>query len=214
MSKTITTPETPDWDAQKYDLWYDTHNFAYLSELEAVKTLIPYSKNAVEVGVGTGRFSSRLGISLGVEPSPHMAVIARSRGIRVVFGKAEELPFPDLSFDLVLFVTSLCFVQNVEQALSESHRILSPAGSIVVGFLDFGIPLGHRLQQQKTNIGFPKRMHYFSSDDLKKAVTKSGFMDLRFVQTLFKPYDHIKEVEPVRKGQGKGLFVALRADKK
>ena len=205
MSKASTTPESPDWDAQKYDLWYDAHNFVYLSELGAVKALLPYSKDAVEIGVGTGRFSSRLRIPLGVEPSPHMAEIARSRGIRIVRGKAEELPFAASSFDFVLFVTSLCFVRDIEQALGESYRILRPAGSIVIGFLDFNTPLGQALRQQKTNIGFPKRRHYLSSDDLKKVVTKSGFIDLRFAQTLFKPYDQIKEVEPVKEGQGKGF---------
>jgi SAM-dependent methyltransferase len=214
MSKTITTPEAPDWDAQKYDFWYDTHSFVYLSELAAVKALLPHSKDAVEIGVGTGRFSSRLGIPLGVEPSPNMAEIAKSRGIRIVFGEAEELPFADSSFDLVLFVTSLCFVKNVDRALNESYRILRLDGSIVIGFLDFGAPLGQRLRQQKTNTGFPNRTHFLSSGDIKKAVTKLGFTDLRFAQVLFKPYDRIKEVEPVRMGYGQGLFVVLKAKKK
>jgi hypothetical protein len=55
--------------AQKYDEWFDKNKFAYESELQAIKELLPINKNGIEIGVGSGRFASPLGIKLGVDPS-------------------------------------------------------------------------------------------------------------------------------------------------
>ena len=42
--------------AQEYDEWFETHNWVYNSELEAVRKLIPETRTGIEIGVGTGRF--------------------------------------------------------------------------------------------------------------------------------------------------------------
>ena len=210
----IVTLEVLDWDAQEYDRWYDDHRAVYLSELEAVRTVLPAFKFAVEIGIGTGRYSSELGIQLGIEPSANMSKIAASRGITVVAGKAEELPFSSSSFEVVLFVTSLCFVDDMDRALVESYRVLKPSSSIVIGFLDFGTILGKELRDTEMNRRFPKRKSFLTSFDLQNKVTNSGFTDIELVQTLFQPLDHITDVEPVQSGYGQGFFVALRALKK
>ncbi len=66
--------------AMKYDEWFDRNRFVYESELQAIKELIPRSKNSIEVGVGSGRFAVPLGIKLGVDPSKEMGKIAGKRG--------------------------------------------------------------------------------------------------------------------------------------
>jgi len=185
----IVTLEVLDWDAQEYDRWYDDHRAVYLSELEAVRTVLPAFKFAVEIGIGTGRYSSELGIQLGIEPSANMSKI-------------------------VLFVTSLCFVDDMDRALVESYRVLKPLSSIVIGFLDFGTILGKELRDTEMNRRFPKRKSFLTSFDLQNKVTNSGFTDIELVQTLFQPLDHITDVEPVQSGYGQGFFVALRALKK
>ncbi len=46
---------------KKYDAWYDRNKFAYLSELEAIKRVLPEKGYGVEIGVGSGRFAAPLG---------------------------------------------------------------------------------------------------------------------------------------------------------
>lgn len=61
--------------AAKYDQWYDTPSFAYLSEIKAIRRFIPSKGFGVEIGVGTGRFSLPFSITVGVDPSKAMAKV-------------------------------------------------------------------------------------------------------------------------------------------
>ena len=84
---------------KRYDAWYDKYRFAFLSEVKAVKKIMPRAGKGLEIGVGTGRFAAALGITAGVDPSRPMLKIAQSRGINVCCGEGEELPYPDKTFD-------------------------------------------------------------------------------------------------------------------
>jgi SAM-dependent methyltransferase len=61
---------------KKYDAWYDKHKFAFLSEIEAIKKILPQNEKGLEIGIGTGRFAARLGIAMGIDPSGKMLKIA------------------------------------------------------------------------------------------------------------------------------------------
>lgn len=63
--------ESPfDIYAEKYDMWYEEHYAVYESELEAIRELLPevIPEKSLEIGAGTGRFASALGISYGLDP--------------------------------------------------------------------------------------------------------------------------------------------------
>ena len=60
-------------NAAEYDEWYDENPAAYISEIQALRSLIPSSGTGLEVGAGTGRFAAPLGIKIGVEPAQAMA---------------------------------------------------------------------------------------------------------------------------------------------
>jgi SAM-dependent methyltransferase len=78
----------------------------------------------VEIGVGTGRFSTPFGIRIGVEPSRNMAQIAKTRNILVCQAIGERLPFRDGQFDFALLVTVVCFVKDVATLLQEVRRVI------------------------------------------------------------------------------------------
>jgi ubiquinone/menaquinone biosynthesis C-methylase UbiE len=42
---------------KEYDEWYEKNKLAYLSEVAALKKVIPKGKKGLEIGVGTGRFA-------------------------------------------------------------------------------------------------------------------------------------------------------------
>ena len=88
---------------QEYDEWFIKNKNQYLSELNSIKNLIPKSKKGIEIGVGSGRFASPLGIKYGVDPSIEMTKLSRKRGIQVSMAVAEQLPFNDNTFDSVSY---------------------------------------------------------------------------------------------------------------
>ncbi|AEC52672.1 hypothetical protein PNA2_1757 [Pyrococcus sp. NA2] len=198
---------------ERYDNWFERHKYAYLSELNAIREIMP-SRDCVEVGVGTGRFAEPLGIKLGVEPSKKMAEIAEKRGIKVIEGVAENLPFPDNSLDCILMVTTICFVDDPEKAIKEAYRVLKPGGHIIIGFIDRESEIGREYERNKEKSVFYREARFFSTREIIDLLEKSGFKVERIVQTLFHPLNEIKDIEPVEEGFGKGSFVGIRARKK
>ncbi len=199
--------------AQEYDEWFDKNKAVYESEILALKDLIPREGTGLEIGVGTGRFATLLGIKIGVEPAKMMADIARKRGIDVHEARAEALPFDDESFDFVLIVTTICFLENPLQALKEIKRVLKPGGHIVIGIIDRNSPLGKDYDRKKMTSTFDKYANFHSSDKVLNWLTSLDFGHLIIHQTVFKSPEKIDAAEPFKEGHGKGAFVVIAAKK-
>ena len=197
---------------EDYEKWFERHEKLYEAELKAVERLTPRFEKGVEIGVGTGRFAAPLGIRTGVEPSAHMAEIARERGIDVVVGVAENLPLPDESFDFALMVTTICYVDDARKSLEEIRRILQPGGYVIVGFVDRASDLGRLYERNREKSRFYKEATFFSADEVMSLLKEAGFAECRAVQTLFGPdLEHMET--SIKEGYGEGAFVAIRCRK-
>lgn len=197
-----------------YDRWFNKYKSVYKSELLAIKALIPENANkGLEIGVGTGRFAASLGIKWGIEPSKRMREFARRRGIIVIGGIAENLPFSDNLFDVVLFVTTICFINNIMPSLEEAYRVLKPEASLIIGFIDKDSLLGKFYQKRKDNNIFYSVANFYSVDKVLYGLKRANFKNFEFTQTLFHRLEEIKKQEPVKEGYGEGSFVVVRADK-
>ncbi|MGC9517790.1 MAG: class I SAM-dependent methyltransferase [Methanomicrobiales archaeon] len=199
--------------SRKYDEWFDKNEYIYESELQAVKELLPKSKNGVEVGVGSGRFAAPLGIKLGLDPSHKMGKIAQKRGIKVIEGFAESLPFPDSHFDFILMVTTLCFLDDVKKAFDEAYRVLKFKGYLIIGFIDAESILGKFYEDIKSDSDFYKYARFYSVKEVISLMNDANFENLCFRQTLFQPLDKIRDVEKVKKGYGEGSFIVVKGTK-
>ena len=197
----------------QYENWFAEHRLVYEAELRAVKALLPKSGRGVEIGVGTGRFAVPMGIKTGLEPSARMRDIAQKRGIQVLDGVAEHLPFGDDKFDFVLMVTTVCFLDDIRKAFQEAHRVLTNNGFFIAGIVDRNSPIGQRYLKHQNESVFYKIATLFSVDEVVKVMRQSGFKDFIFRQTVFGSLSEIKEDEPVEPGYGDGSFVVIRGRK-
>lgn len=199
-----------DKNVDQYEQWFLDHPLAYVSELHAVRDLLPASGIGMEVGVGTGRFAAPLGITTGIEPSKTMAVLARKKGIEVARGVAEKLPYQNEEFDFVLMVTTVCFLDDIDLAFREVHRVLKPAGAFIVGFVDRESMLGREYVQRKDKSVFYRDAVFYSVDEIMSHLRQAGFAGFSFRQTLFERPDEMTVPDPVKEGHGEGSFVAVR----
>ena len=127
---------------------YPKNKFSQLTEKSATDLaaeLLPLSgANTLDVGCGRGEFSCYLsghGANVsGIDPNPDRisaaSAQARSKGLRVDFceGFAENLPFVNDEFDIVIFSNSLHHVdiEMIPKALTEAERVLSQLGFLYI----------------------------------------------------------------------------------
>ena len=117
----------------------DTHFWFVGKRLFIQKALenLPKKQNRIlDVGIGTGGTTSfllRYGTVVGLEEQSQAITLARKRGLRVVRGTANSLPFPNESFDVVTFFDVL-YHKGIDEkrALSEAFRVLKPNGVLCI----------------------------------------------------------------------------------
>ncbi|MFP3946553.1 MAG: class I SAM-dependent methyltransferase [Archaeoglobaceae archaeon] len=198
--------------AGEYDQWFDRNKLVFESEVQAIKRFLPEGEcRGLEVGTGSGRFASAFGLT-GIDPAKSMVKIARDRGVDVLVATAERIPFKDGSFDVVLMVTTLCFLQEPLQALKEVERVLKSGGSIIIGMVPEDSFLGKKYSMSDSK--FYRHASFYTVDQVLTLFRELGFNNLKTCQTLFNDPKELKNVEPVREGHGEGGFVVIYGQKR
>ena len=104
-------------------------------------------ERVLEVGSGNGVLAREMleivgasGHVCGVDSSGPMIESARAAcpNGRFIEGDAIDLPVEDMSFDVVTASQLLCFIANVDKALSEMFRVLRHGGRLVILDSDWG----------------------------------------------------------------------------
>lgn len=201
-----------DEHSGKYDEWYDRNRFAYLSELKAIRKVLPGKGKGLEIGVGTGRFAAVLGIKTGIDPSRNMLEIARDRGVDVRLGSGEDIPFSKGTFDYAAIIITICFVKDPKKVLKEAARVLKRNGRIIVGIVDKKTFLGEFYQKKKS--AFYKQAKFLSVNEVTDLLKKTGFGSFSYYQTISVLPEKMKSVENPQKGFGKAGFAVISAKKR
>ncbi|MBL7130983.1 MAG: class I SAM-dependent methyltransferase [Candidatus Omnitrophica bacterium] len=197
---------------KKYDAWYDRNKFAYLSELKAIRKVLPKRGEGLEIGVGTGKFAAPLKITIGIDPSKNMIDIAQKRGVDAHLGTGERLPFRNAVFDYVAIIITICFVKDPQKVLKESRRVLKKNGKIIVGIIDKDNFLGKYYQKKKSI--FYKQAKFFNVKEVRNLLNNAGFFKFSYYQTLYKLPSEINSIHKSHKGFGQGGFVVISGEKR
>jgi ubiquinone/menaquinone biosynthesis C-methylase UbiE len=97
--------------------------------------------DVVEIGAGTGAslpHYERARRVVAIEPDASMAkrlphrLEEASVPVEVVTARAQQLPFPDESFDAAVAAFVLCSVEDPQAVLAEARRVLRPGGKLVL----------------------------------------------------------------------------------
>jgi SAM-dependent methyltransferase len=101
---------------------------------------------ALDVGCGPGALTAELVRRLGqtavaaIDPSPPFVAVVRARFGEVDLreGAAEQLPFPDGSFDVALAQLVVHFMTDPVAGLAEMRRVAKPGGRVAACVWDHG----------------------------------------------------------------------------
>ncbi len=108
-------------------------------ELDYLVSKLQSSKDVLSVGCGPAIIEgglSRHGFHVTGLDISQEALKCAPDNIRTVTGRAEDMPFAESSFDAVIFVASLQFIEDYRKALQESAAVLRPGGKIIVMLLN------------------------------------------------------------------------------
>jgi demethylmenaquinone methyltransferase / 2-methoxy-6-polyprenyl-1,4-benzoquinol methylase len=122
------------------------------------------AQRILDVATGTGMVAAALaerGATVtGLDQSEHMLSRARARPAAqpgnptYIQGEAENLPFPDRTFDALTFTYLLRYVDDRAATMRELARVVRPGGRI--GMVEFGVPASkplYRAWRLHTRIG-------------------------------------------------------------
>ncbi len=108
-------------------------------ELEYVLRELEDCKNVLSVGCGPAIIEKGLqkkGFSVTGLDISREALEETPDNIRTLIGSAEYMDISDSSFDAVIYIASLQFVNDYEKAIQETRRILRPGGKLLAMLLN------------------------------------------------------------------------------
>ena len=90
---------------------------------EAIERGLGAARTVLNVGAGTGSYEPRDREVTAVEPSAAMIAQRSAGSAKAIQAPAEELPFPDRSFDAAMAVMTVHHWSDLERGLSELRRV-------------------------------------------------------------------------------------------
>jgi phosphatidylethanolamine/phosphatidyl-N-methylethanolamine N-methyltransferase len=188
---------------------------------KAVKVAERIGGRILEVGVGTGlslpRYAATTSI-VGVDISERMLDVARKRVKKlglgnvesIEIGDAEDLKFPDGSFDVVVaqYVVTAC--PNPEEALSEFARVVRPGGEIVIT-TRIGADSGMRAGIEKTLMPVTTKLGWRTEFPFSRYTTwASGNATIKLIEhTPLPPLGHFSLIRFAKVASTEANLTAL-----
>lgn len=210
-----------DKNVKEYDKWFvnNPSEMLFKIELKAIKEIMGRKKQyrSLEIGVGTGQFAKKLGITFGVDPSINALKEAQKRGVFTIQGIAENLPFQNDAFSLALMIVTLCYVREPLTSIKEAYRVLSPGGQFITCFIEKNSPWGKfYIKQKKKKHKFYGPAKFYTLDKVKEWLEKSGFGVKKIVWTLSQAPGQEKYIieKPSQDFSENAGFVCIQAEKK
>jgi ubiquinone/menaquinone biosynthesis C-methylase UbiE len=167
--------------AGEYDDYYHSEKGKIIDKIE--KEIVSYhlrnlsGNHLLELGCGTGhwtQFFVELGFQVtALDNSEAMLEIARGKNIQNVqflMADAGRLPFPDNHFAVIVSVTMLEFVEDIERVLEEIDRVLQPGGTFLLGCLNALSELG----KNRANDAVFRYGRFFTPEEISKLLSRFG----------------------------------------
>jgi len=193
---------------RKFELAFDNIAESYKDIINKPKTFfsdlllrdlkLPKNPTILDVGCGTGNIIFDLikkvhgnGKLYGVDISQKMIELARVRAkdlgytnVEFIKRNAEQLNFPESSFDLVICYQAFPFFLNQQKVLNEIFRVIKPKGQAALLF--FGEPtfkeiieIYNKVKNRHRELIMHKSLQLINLEETYELFEKAGFKKLK-----------------------------------
>jgi ubiquinone/menaquinone biosynthesis C-methylase UbiE len=108
--------------------------------------------------------------------------MAKHRDIEVARGEAEHLPYHAGSFDFVLMMTVICFLDDIPRGFQETYRVLGHGGTFVAGFIEAGGEIFQKYLHEPIKGRFLRFATFRTCDEVSGFFKDAGFGDISVLQ--------------------------------
>lgn len=145
----------PSIDEQRafYDQWNVAHRSGEFEQIapeirdrgahavELLRKMRLPTPTILEVGCGTGWLTGKLcelGTVTAIDLSPQAIVVANRRGLpaRFLDGDFLEVPFAEASFDVIVCVETLFYIEDQPTFVDKLARLLKPRGALLITMIN------------------------------------------------------------------------------
>lgn len=183
--RTIDTRNDFEAAVEKYDAFFPPHiNRHYLRKRVAYFQHYLDQGRILDVGCGTAVLVNALATNpkldvIGVDPSAAMLEQSAAGQAQLIRAKAEQLPFPDASFDLTISVVAFhhfLSAEAVTKAINEMARVTRPGGWVHVIEVNTKTPLLRSLMRR---VPWDRDVRLVSTAELRSGFASAGLVGLQ-----------------------------------
>ena len=145
----------------------------FRAELEYLLPHLEGSRDVLSIGCGPAIIESGLsecGFRVtGLDVSQEALACAPDH-IRTIAGRAEDMSFPKSSFDAVIYVASLQFIEDYRKAVEKTAQVLRPAGKLIVMLLNPQSAFFKEKAQDPTS--YVRKIRHTSLEEIERAIAE------------------------------------------
>jgi ubiquinone/menaquinone biosynthesis C-methylase UbiE len=143
----------------------------FREELEYLTRHLEGCKDVLSVGCGPAIIESGLSENgfcvTGLDVSQEALACAPDH-VRTVAGRAEDMDFPECSFDAVIYVASLQFIEDYRKAIEKTAQVLRPAGRLIALLLN---PLSEFFREKvQTPSSYVRKIRHTNLEDMEATI--------------------------------------------
>jgi ubiquinone/menaquinone biosynthesis C-methylase UbiE len=145
----------------------------FRAELEYLLPHLEGSRDVLSIGCGPAIIESGLserGFRVtGLDVSQEALACAPDH-IRTIAGRAEDMNFPKSSFDAVIYVASLQFIEDYKKAVEKTAQVLRPAGKLIVMLLNPQSAFFKEKAQDPTS--YVRKIRHTNLEEIERAIAE------------------------------------------
>ena len=189
--------------AEEYDRYAVVQKKVVVNLLDLLQSSGPISGPVLEVGCGTGVLSRQIStlipdLPLTISDIAHGMTRHAARAIpdvrAAVDADAQDLPFREARFGLVLSSSVYQWMNDLPRAFAEGARVLAPGGRFAFALFGEGtlyeLRESHRLAVAEAGGGRPSHVQGFpASEEVRSALVAAGFEEV-LVRSVYEVERH------------------------